>query len=62
MCKSRYSVYATFTVISGLKCHLWVKLRTQHIGGHANPDGVADAQVGPLAYRVMLECKRAGPQ
>jgi len=33
--------------------------RTQHLGGHANPDGIADAQLGPLAYRVMLECKSA---
>jgi len=34
--------------------------RTQHIGGHANPDGTADAELGPLAFRVMLECKSAG--
>jgi hypothetical protein len=33
--------------------------RTQHVGGHANPDGIADAELGPLAYRVMMECKSA---
>jgi len=33
--------------------------RTQHLGGHADPDGIADAILGPLAYRMMLECKSA---
>lgn len=31
----------------------------QHVGGNGAPDGVLDAPLGPLAYRVMLECKRA---
>ncbi|HET6895470.1 MAG TPA: hypothetical protein VFH72_08855 [Candidatus Baltobacteraceae bacterium] len=31
--------------------------RTTHVGGHQNPDGYADAQLGTLGYRVMLECK-----
>ena len=31
--------------------------RSQHIGGHRNPDGYADAILGPLGYRVMLESK-----
>jgi hypothetical protein len=30
---------------------------TTHLGGEKEPDGVATAQFGPLAYRVMLECK-----
>jgi DNA primase len=30
---------------------------TRHLGGEKEPDGVALAQFGPLAYRVMLECK-----
>ena len=30
---------------------------TRHLGGEKEPDGVATAQFGPLAYRVMLECK-----
>ncbi len=34
--------------------------RTQHMGGRGNPDGIADAELGPLAFRVMLECKCAG--
>ncbi len=29
----------------------------KHIGGELNPDGVADAPLGPKAYRAMLECK-----
>lgn len=29
----------------------------KHIGGTMNPDGYLDAQLGPLGYRVMLECK-----
>jgi hypothetical protein len=28
-----------------------------HLGGQKAPDGYADAQLGPLGYRVMLECK-----
>lgn len=31
-----------------------------HLGGHQAPDGYADAQLGPLGYRVMLECKTGG--
>lgn len=30
---------------------------TTHAGGNAAPDGYADALLGPLAYRVMIECK-----
>ncbi len=30
-----------------------------HLGGHGAPDGYADAQLGVLGYRVMLECKTA---
>ncbi|HET6896255.1 MAG TPA: hypothetical protein VFH72_12800 [Candidatus Baltobacteraceae bacterium] len=29
----------------------------KHIGGHGAPDGYADAQLGTLGYRVMIECK-----
>lgn len=33
-----------------------------HVGGTGAPDGYADALLGPLAYRVMIECKIAqGP-
>jgi DNA primase len=32
---------------------------TQHLGDRAQPDGVADAILGPLGYRVLLECKTA---
>jgi hypothetical protein len=28
-----------------------------HVGGYDAPDGFLDAPLGPLAYRVMLECK-----
>jgi hypothetical protein len=28
-----------------------------HVGGNDAPDGYADALLGPLGYRVMLECK-----
>jgi hypothetical protein len=28
-----------------------------HVGGYDAPDGYLDAPLGPLAYRVMLECK-----
>lgn len=28
-----------------------------HVGGTGQPDGFADALLGPLAYRVMIECK-----
>lgn len=31
--------------------------RSCHLGGRAAPDGYADAQLGVLGYRVMLECK-----
>jgi len=31
--------------------------RTTHLGGHMAPDGTIDAQLGPLGYRAMLECK-----
>lgn len=30
-----------------------------HVGGTGTPDGYADALLGPLAYRVMIECKLA---
>jgi hypothetical protein len=30
---------------------------SRHIGGNDAPDGVVDAPLGRLAYRVMLECK-----
>jgi DNA primase len=30
---------------------------SKHIGGHGAPDGYADAQLGTLGYRVMIECK-----
>jgi DNA primase len=30
-----------------------------HLGGHKASDGYADALLGPLGYRVMLECKTA---
>ena len=30
-----------------------------HVGGHKAPDGYADALLGPLGYRVMIECKTA---
>jgi hypothetical protein len=32
---------------------------TAHIGGDHAPDGYADAQLGALGYRAMLECKTA---
>jgi len=32
---------------------------TRHLGARAEPDGVADAQLGPLGYRIVLECKTA---
>jgi DNA primase len=32
---------------------------TQHLGDRAQPDGIADAILGPLGYRVLLECKTA---
>ena len=28
-----------------------------HVGGNGAPDGYADALLGPLAYRIMIECK-----
>ncbi len=31
-----------------------------HLGGHQAPDGYADAPLGVLGYRLMLECKTAG--
>jgi DNA primase len=30
---------------------------TQHVGGHGAPDGIANAILGALAYRVTIECK-----
>ncbi|HLI94496.1 MAG TPA: hypothetical protein VKT72_00235 [Candidatus Baltobacteraceae bacterium] len=33
-----------------------------HIGGNDAPDGYADAILGPMQYRVMLECKTARAQ
>lgn len=30
-----------------------------HLGGSAEPDGYADAQLGVLGYRLMIECKSA---
>jgi hypothetical protein len=32
---------------------------TQHLGDRAQPDGIADAILGPLGYRVLIECKTA---
>lgn len=32
----------------------------EHLGGQKMPDGYADAPLGPLAYRAMIECKSAG--
>jgi hypothetical protein len=32
---------------------------TQHLGARAQPDGIADAILGPLGYRVTIECKTA---
>ena len=34
--------------------------KTTHVGGTANPDGYADAELGPLGYRFMIECKTSG--
>ncbi len=34
-----------------------VGFRAQHIGGHKAPDGIIDAQLGPIGYRAMVECK-----
>jgi hypothetical protein len=28
-----------------------------HVGGNGQPDGYADALLGPLAFRIMIECK-----
>lgn len=30
---------------------------TTHVGGNGQPDGYADAPLGPMAYRIMIECK-----
>ncbi|MDQ2681751.1 MAG: hypothetical protein M3Y21_12160, partial [Candidatus Eremiobacteraeota bacterium] len=30
-----------------------------HVGGYKGSDGYADAQLGPLAYRAMIECRTA---
>lgn len=32
---------------------------TTHLGGHDQADGIADAVLGPLGYRVAIECKSA---
>lgn len=32
---------------------------TQHLGQYEKPDGIADAILGPLGYRLTLECKTA---
>ncbi|MBV9718345.1 MAG: hypothetical protein JOZ77_03440 [Candidatus Eremiobacteraeota bacterium] len=32
---------------------------TQHLGQYEQPDGIADAILGPLGYRLTLECKTA---
>lgn len=42
-------------------CDVFARLGflTQHLGGHGEPDGIADAILGPRGYRVMLECKTA---
>jgi DNA primase len=32
---------------------------TKHLGERAQPDGIADAILGPLGYRVTIECKTA---
>jgi hypothetical protein len=32
-----------------------------HLGGNAKPDGILDAPLGVLGYRVVLECKTALP-
>jgi DNA primase len=34
--------------------------KSTHIGGTMNPDGYIDAILGPLGYRIMLECKSSG--
>lgn len=31
--------------------------KATHVGGNGQPDGYADALLGPLAYRIMIECK-----
>jgi type III secretion system FlhB-like substrate exporter len=41
-------------------------LLTTHVGGHGAPDGYADAPLGTMGYRLMIECKsgetvRKGP-
>lgn len=33
--------------------------KTTHVGGNRNPDAYADAALGPLGYRFMIECKTA---
>ena len=30
---------------------------TNHVGGNKAPGGYGDASLGPVGYRVMLECK-----
>jgi DNA primase len=30
---------------------------TQHLGGNAEPDGIGDAVLGRLGYRITIECK-----
>jgi RES domain-containing protein len=36
-----------------------LSLLVTYLGGHAQPDGYADAELGVLGYRVMIECKTA---
>ena len=33
--------------------------KATHVGGNRNPDAYADAVLGPLGYRFMIECKTA---
>jgi len=40
-------------------CFARLGFLTQHLGGHGEPDGIADAILGRRGYRVMLECKTA---
>ncbi|MBC5829013.1 MAG: hypothetical protein GIW98_02335 [Candidatus Eremiobacteraeota bacterium] len=44
-------------------CHAFAAFGfiTTHVGGEEAPDGYCDAPLGPLRYRVMLECKTGHP-